>query len=323
MPSLVRAEGDLLERVLDATYPVWNDGLTRVGYGKFYRAQAQTVWGAGHLRMYALVDGDRLLASAKRYDLTAAIGGRQTPVCGLGAVFTDPTHRGRGHASELIEGILAGAHTDGASFALLFSEIGPAFYRRLAFEVVPTASMTAIRVAEPPRYGAPMTMIRGGDPRDLNAIVKMGRTRAEPLAFHLDRDLDFVQYGISKKRLLAGLGRSGERELHFFIAEEGTTAAAYVVVSVAGFTWTIEECGDRDPTGARVGAMLQALIAREPHERRPSIVAWLPHGFLPPQITVSPAAVSVELLMMRPLSPDVQVPQLTAEEVLYWRTDLF
>jgi hypothetical protein len=29
----------------------------------------------------------------------------------------------------------------------------------------------------------------------------------------------------------------------------------------------IEECGDRDPSGARVGAILQALIAREPAKR--------------------------------------------------------
>jgi hypothetical protein len=54
------------------------------------------------------------------------------------------------------------------------------------------------------------------------------------------------------------------RQLHFFIAEEGITAAAYVVISIVGRTWTIEECGNRDPSGARVGAILQPLIAREP-----------------------------------------------------------
>jgi hypothetical protein len=42
-------------------------------------------------------------------------------------------------------------------------------------------------------------------------------------------------------------------------------------ISVVGSTWTIEECGDHDPSGARVGAILQALIAREPLERRPTI----------------------------------------------------
>jgi hypothetical protein len=40
------------------------------------------------------------------------------------------------------------------------------------------------------------------------------------------------------------------------------------------------------PSGARLGAMLQALIAREPAERRPIINGWLPPGFIPPQITI-------------------------------------
>ena len=32
-------------------------------------------------------------------------------------------------------------------------------------------------------------------------------------------------------------------------------------MTVAGGTWTIEECGDRDPSGARVGALLASLFA--------------------------------------------------------------
>jgi hypothetical protein len=64
---------------------------------------------------------------------------------------------------------------------------------------------------------------------------------------------------------------------------------AYVVVRVLGHTRTIEECGDRDPSGARVGAILQALIAREPVEHRPTIRAWLPAGFVPPQVTIMSA----------------------------------
>ena len=86
---------------------------------------------------------------------------------------------------------------------------------------------------------------------------------------------------------LAGLGTLGARELHFFIAEEGITAAAYVVISVVGREWTIEECGDRDGSGARVGALLQALIAREPIERRPRSGAGLPHVFVHPRFESS------------------------------------
>jgi hypothetical protein len=157
----------------------------------------------------------------------------------------------------------------------------------------------------------------------LAAIVAMGEIRADPFRFHLDRDVDFVQYAITKKRLLAGLGQPGARQLHFFIAEEGITAAAYVVVSIVGDTWTIEECGDRDPSGARVGAILQALIAREPVERRPTIRAWLPRGFVPLQVTIVSTKPSTDVLMVRSLGSTLVQPRLSGDDVLYWPGDIF
>jgi hypothetical protein len=119
-----------------------------------------------------------------------------------------------------------------------------------------------------------------------------------------------------------GSGRKARRQLHFFIAEEGVTAAAYVVISVAGHTWTLEECGDRDPSGAPVGAMLQALIAREPAEDRPVIRAWLPAHFAPPQVTTTAAGRSTEVMMMRVLGSTAARTRLSADDVLYWHDDI-
>ena len=158
----------------------------------------------------------------------------------------------------------------------------------------------------------------------MQAIVSMGTTRAETFRCHLDRDEDLIEYAIAKKRLLAGRGPAGARELHFFIAEEGTTAAAYIVVSVTGNTWTIEECGDRDVSGARVGALLQVLIARAPAERRPTILGWLPQAFVPPQVTVIAAEASAEVMMAKPLTDaGAAASGLKESEVLYWRSDAF
>jgi hypothetical protein len=119
-----------------------------------------------------------------------------------------------------------------------------------------------------------------------------------------------------------GSGRKARRQLHFFIAEEGVTAAAYVVISVAGHTWTLEECGDRDPSGAPVGVMLQALIAREPAEDRPVIRAWLPAHFAPPQVTTTAAGRSTEVMMMRVLGSTAARTRLSADDVLYWHDDI-
>jgi hypothetical protein len=199
----------------------------------------------------------------------------------------------------------------------------PAAGHRALFAVTPSTNSTEVTVTESSRHGAPMTLVRGGEDRELDAIAAVGQVRAGQYRFHIDRGVDLVKYAITRKRLLAGLGSAGVRQLQFVIAEEGITAAAYLVISVVGGTWTIEECGDRDSSGARVGALLQALIAREPAESRPVIRGWLPPGFVPPQVTIASAAPSTEVLMARGLSHRVARLQLSSAELLYWRNDVF
>jgi len=318
VPTVVAAEGSVLDRVLDATCGPSRAGLNRTAYGKFHEARTKTAWGHRCQRSFALVDGQSVLASADRYDLAGVFDGQSVRVCAIGSVWAERPAQAR----LLIDSLIDGAAHEGADLALVFPTMGIEVGPHHKDDVMPMTDLT-LGVIESPRYGAPMTMVRGGEDRDLAAIVAMGRARAEPFRFHLDRDTDFVQYAITTKRLLAGLGSAHARELHFFIAEEGITAAAYVVVSVVGNRWTLEECGDRDPSGARVGALLQALIAREPVERRPTIHAWLPPHFLPPQVTIVSAQPSTDAVRVRFLSSRARVTPLGAGDVLFWRGDLF
>src|SRR5882757_5111775 len=172
MTNLVEADGRILDRILDDTYDLWNDGLSRRAYARFYTAQIATAWGRTHLRRFALVNGDDILASAKLYQLDAVLDGVRLTVAGIGAVFTTPAARGRGAARELIDRLLERAAAGGADLALLFSEIGPGYYARLGFEPIATLDRQ-LRVTESTRYGAPMTMVRGGDDRDLEDIVAL------------------------------------------------------------------------------------------------------------------------------------------------------
>ena len=73
MAKLVDAEGWILDRILDDTYAIWNDGLTRPAYARFFAAQAATPWGRKNLRRFALVDGDEVVASAKVYRFEAIV----------------------------------------------------------------------------------------------------------------------------------------------------------------------------------------------------------------------------------------------------------
>lgn len=315
-------DGPLLDTILRETHTIWADRLEPAPYRQFWLAQLKTPWGRDHLCRLALVDGDTVLASTKVYEFTAVLDGELVGVCGLGAVFTQHAHRGGGHARVLIELVLARALERGQQLALLFSEIGVDYYARMGFAAIATHDAT-IRVTPPERRGAPATMVRAGDDRDYDAIVPLGRTLATPFRFHLDRDRGVIQYGIVKQRLRAGLGPAGIREVQFFVAEEGASAVAYVVLGVDGDRWTLLECGDRDPTGARVGAIMQVLIAREPSRQAPTVVGRLPHGFLPPQMTVVGTHEPKELMMIRPLGDFRVAAPLEEHQVMYWRNDLF
>ena len=85
--SVVPAVGAVLERILDDTFPLWHDGLTRPNYGRYWAAQLKTGWGQAHLSRVALQDGPHVVASAKRLDLPMQIDGRIRRVLGIGAVF--------------------------------------------------------------------------------------------------------------------------------------------------------------------------------------------------------------------------------------------
>src|SRR5215210_5842744 len=168
-----------------------------------------------------------------------------------------------------------------------------------------------------------MVLVRAGDDRDIPAIADLSAAHASHARLALDRSDDWIRFGITKRRLLCGLGPADACQVEFLVTEEAHTAVAYIVTTVHDGRWFIEDAGDRDPSGARLGAMLQAMLARTPHLDQPEIAAWLPHGFLPPQVQLIDQQPSA-ILMVRPLK-DHALPQraLTADDVVYWRTDYF
>jgi GNAT superfamily N-acetyltransferase len=321
---LVAAEGQILEEIIDATFPIWNEGLTRDAYARWNAAQLRTTWGRDHLRRFALLDDrDRWVATAKRYLWPIRLDGRDATMCGLGAVFTRPDERGRGYAAAIIDQLIDRSREEGAIIAGLFSEIGERLYRRLGFVTVP---MDEVDVEVERKHGAPAMLVRSGEQRDLPAIAGMHQTRIAHLRFALRRDPSLIEYSLSKKRLLAGLGFGagprGSRQTEFFVAEEGASAVAYVVLSVTAGGWTIEEAGDRDPAGARLGAILQVLLAREPSHPAPLIRAWWPAAMpVPPQVRLLNHVPARDIFMLRPIA-NVRIPS-RAEDVFYWRSDYF
>ncbi len=319
---IVPATGPVLEQVLNDTHSLWNDGQPRDNYAKAWAAQLKTPWGQQHLDRVALVDGPHVLSSAKRYDFSMRFDGRIRRVLGIGAVFTAPAHRGRGCARELLARILDTAVTEGQEFAMLFSEIAPAFYERLDFVPVPLLESTL--EIDQKRGGAPAMLVRSGDDRDIPAIAEMSAARMSNARLAMERSEDLIRFQITRKRLQSGLAPSGHRNNEFLVVEEGSQAVAYLVMTEQDGRWMIEEAGDRDPSGARLGAMFQVMLARYPSERLPEIKTWWPQALLPPQVRIAAATPTQEVLMIRPLRDRIlPLPPLAATEVLFWHSDYF
>lgn len=313
--NVVTAAGTLLERIFDLTHPIWHEGLSRRAYGQWNHAQTRLPWARDHLtRIAAVDDAGHPLASLKRYRFQV----REGTFVGIGAVFTPPDLRQRGHARALIEHVLDDERRQGAVMAGLFSEIGTEYYGRLGFTAVPLDEVT-VRVRL--KGGTPAMLVRSGDDRDLPALAELHGISSAPAGFALRRDAPLLQFALARKRLFAGLSQPGTRQVEFFVTEEGSTAVAYVVLTQNQYGWTLEECGDRDPAGARLGAMLQVLAAREPSRQLPLIRAWWPRALaVPPQVELVDRSVPRDLFMVRPLA-DVAVPD--PADVFYWRSDVF
>lgn len=322
-PKVVEAGGEMLERILDQTFPVWGEGLARDAYGRYNRAQLATPWGAASLRRVALVDdGGELLASAKRYELLVSLDGDAVRTLGFGAVFTPEGRRGHGHAAELLRQVMEAGATDGFGLAMLFSEIAPRYYERLGFRQVPIDQVT-LSVRTDKRPGPLAIPMRSGDLGDIPAIVEMNAGARDGYRLALVRDARYASFAVTKKRLLAAAGAPGHRRVEFFVVEEGGRASAYLVLLEVGGFAMVTECGDRDPSGARVSAMLQSILARDPGSIA-HLRAWLPPNSLPPQVAVIAHEIPPLAMMIRPLGRRVwPAPPLAEREILWWHADAF
>ena len=139
----------------------------------------KTAWGRRCQRRLALVEGADVIASAEQYDAGGGIRGPGGPCLRHWFGFHRNVPSRPASRADLLEALLDRAAQAGAEMALLF--LSPARRRRAGRLPGDPIDRPTLHVAESPRYGAPMTMVAGGEERDLAAITAMGRVRAEPV----------------------------------------------------------------------------------------------------------------------------------------------
>ena len=116
--------------------PIWGGGLSPERFVAFQRRLADSREAGRRYQLFGLFEGDRLLSAMKAYDLRGGYAGAQLRLLGIGAVYTPPALRRRGHARRMLELAIDDHRSRGYDAAVLFSDIGGAYYERLGFRAL-------------------------------------------------------------------------------------------------------------------------------------------------------------------------------------------
>lgn len=316
-----------IEQVLGESHAIWSRGLDLAAYTSFNLAQMESPWGRERYRFLVGVDeGGAILAALKLYTLPALCEGRAVRVAGIGAVFTPPARRGRGHASELLERALEGVRSEGYGLALLFSEIGEEFYAARGFKRLP-ASEVACKTTLPAPWPHEPAWVRGPDlvrslpglrpfrDEDLEALIEIHDGEDAGRRFRIERDRS------AWEQILLKMGPG-----LFWVVEEKGRVAAYALLEENPGTLRWREHGARPEASDRLADLFWCALARARVRGLPRLEAW----FLPVEVTGRPLYPVARrrrddpVAMVRPLDPALSIPAFeNEEECLLWELDSF
>src|SRR5437762_3053579 len=249
--------------------PIWGGGLSEDRFQLFQRHLADAPEARERYRLLGWFVQDSMAAGMKAYDLRGACGGRPLRLLGVGAVFTPPELRRRGHAAAMLRAAMEAYAAAGASAAVLFSDIGVRYYERLGFHVLDSRECT-VDAVDLPRPAAGVRPALAGDEPMMTRLFAAGRNAGNKLA--LDRDGWTLRFQLRRLRELARARGMGEPEWGM-VAEGGFGEGAAMVrlardsVDVLDAAWSSDEARDRlravvlDPGAVVLGPVRDPLLA--------------------------------------------------------------
>ncbi len=123
---------------VEQTHSLWGRGTTVEQRGRLLKERLE--YAGNDLFLSGMVDAKGyLVCSMKRYRFELAVRKQIQGCVGLGAIFTDAGFRKQGFASQLIAKVLEDSRERlGCGFALLYSDIGNAYYENFGFQATPS-----------------------------------------------------------------------------------------------------------------------------------------------------------------------------------------
>ena len=280
-------------------------------------------WGRDHLRRVAL--STATLCSPAPSATTSGRGSAPAivSVLGIGAVFTPVDQRGRGHARALIELMMRRCgRARVPATRCCFPRSAPRTTSRWAF-----ASMPRTLVVDRRRCPA-----RGRRARDVRAIGRAPPicrgSRRSPRAIATARRSRSIDRR-SRSRSASRDGACSPASARPACVTSSSSSPRKGIgrrptcssrADRAGVV--LEECGDRDPTGARIGAILQVLAARTPADPALRLTAWLPRDAAAAADSRRPRIAVAGHHDDPRRCGDVAIRRCTVTSI-YWQTDVF
>jgi len=234
------------------------------------------------------------------------------PVAALDALVTPPRHRRRGFAGALLEWVQQWAEDRGMAATALFSEIGPAYYERRGFRVVPLPFHRG--PLPPPPRTAGVASRRGGTggsayrsrerevarpfiTDDLQAVARAYEATAQKCPLAVARDLGYWRYHLEHSRFVEDL-HSDEPDMHDFVVTQGDVTA-YVRSRSDGDIFTVLEAACLPGEEEALGGLVSSELERAAGEGCIRLVLHLQPGF-PPMPHLELRESWYETLVIRP-----------------------
>ncbi len=234
----------------------------------------ETPWGRRWYSWRALADGDgRIVSSLKLYRPMLRLGGVTGRVCAIGAVFTPPSVRRRGHAARLIRDTLDEAEARGDHAALLFTDIGIDYYRALGFTPLPCEDAIGTLPVSPPRTGLTLRAMAEGD-LDEVAAAHAADVAGRPIA--IERDRDHWRFLLERAQAFFRRLDGSDLSRRFMVAEEMGRPVGYLVGVAAPGEWNLREAAAYDGTPETLGRILATGVADARAWSATTAWGWIP-----------------------------------------------
>ena len=228
---------------------------------------AESGYGRRHYRTFGLFDGERMVASFKRYDRFARNGSERLRACGIGAVFTPEEYRGRGYASVMLAAALDAARAVGYDAAFLYSDIAPAFYVPLGFVALPSREIALRADALPARRLEPDVLSERDWP-GVRRCYESGEGQCPAGFVRAPSTWEYLRLRLGQEAATDG-GRQTD-----LVLRRGRSVVAYVLGArlPERDAYAVDEFGCAGPDAA---AMIPPLLRAAAGDLR-RITGWLP-----------------------------------------------